>query len=66
LTEDELNAKIGRGEPLEFSHTLEKQLGGLTSAGFLIAGFYEDEWQGEAPALDEYFPNFCATLAIKP
>jgi len=42
LDEDELKGWIEGGEPLEFSHTLEDQIGGQTDAGFLISGFYED------------------------
>ena len=53
-----------KGEPLEFGHTLEDQIGGQIRAGFLIAGFYEDN--GSDPAIDRHFPAFIATLAQKP
>jgi SAM-dependent methyltransferase len=66
LTEHELREKIGRGEPLEFSHTLEEQLGGQTAAGFHIAGLYEDYWHGAGRPIDRYMPAFVATRAIKP
>lgn len=52
------------GEPLEFGHTLEDQIGGQIDAGFLIAGFYEDRWPEHA--LDGHFPMFIATKAVKP
>ncbi len=29
-------------EMFHFSHTMEAQLGGITKAGFVITGFYED------------------------
>jgi hypothetical protein len=51
-------------QPLEFSHTLDDQIGGQLEAGFLLAGFYEDTWEGLA--LAEYMPLFIATRAIKP
>ncbi|MCZ6642945.1 MAG: class I SAM-dependent methyltransferase, partial [Gammaproteobacteria bacterium] len=39
-----LQARIDRGEALEFSHSLNDQIGGQLEAGFVIAGFYEDRW----------------------
>lgn len=53
--------------PLEFSHSLEAQIGGQTAAGFLIAGFYEDNLPASANCpLSRYMPCFFATRAIKP
>ncbi|MGL4650958.1 MAG: class I SAM-dependent methyltransferase, partial [Caldilineaceae bacterium] len=49
-------------QPLEWSHTLEDQLGGQTDAGLLIAGFYEDRWPDNS-VMDEYFGTFLATRA---
>jgi SAM-dependent methyltransferase len=58
---------IEQGEPLEFSHSLEDQIGGQTDAGFLIAGLYED---GRPPeendVLSRYMPICIATRAVKP
>lgn len=65
LTEQELDAKISRGEPLEYSHSLEEQIGGQTAAGFHIVGFYEDRFQEER-AINRYMPALAATRAIKP
>ncbi|MBU0702310.1 MAG: class I SAM-dependent methyltransferase, partial [Chloroflexi bacterium] len=42
LSEEEKQRYLEKGEFLEFSHTLEDQIGGQIDAGFLIAGFYED------------------------
>ena len=64
LSEEELRGKIERGEPLEFSHTLEDQLGGQTDAGFLISGFYEDRHLDDPIAA--HMPTLIATRAIKP
>lgn len=61
---EELQQHMASGEPLEFSHSLEDQLGGQLRAGFLISDLYEDsatDWE-----LAEYFPPFIATLAIRP
>jgi SAM-dependent methyltransferase len=64
LTEEERQRYVEQGEPLEFSHTLEDQIGGQLDAGFLLAGFYEDYSPGDAIA--DYMPTFIATRAIKP
>jgi len=48
---------------LEFSHTLEHQIGGQIDAGFVIAGFYEDGDPGEP--LTKYLPGYIATRALK-
>lgn len=65
LSEEERARYTSYGAPLEFSHTLETQLGGQTAAGFLIAGFYEDDWGGR-DVVDQYLKAFLATRAIKP
>lgn len=59
-----LEAFLKTGEPVEFSHTLEDQIGGQTDAGFVIVGLYEDQWPDHP--LDRYFPLFIATRAHKP
>ena len=64
LSEEELRGKIERGEPLEFSHTLEDQIGGQTEAGFVIAGLYEDHHLDDPIAA--HMPTLIATRAIKP
>ena len=50
-------------QPLEWSHSLEDQIGGQIDAGLVIAGLYEDVWAGGA--LDQYMPTFLATRALK-
>jgi SAM-dependent methyltransferase len=49
--------------PLEWSHTLEEQIGGQIAAGFAITAFSED--RDERNALSEYLNIYCATRAIK-
>src|SRR5215212_5935044 len=63
-SEEELGRQMERREPLEFSHTLEEQIGGQTEAGFLISGFYEDRHRDDPIAA--FMPTFVATRAIKP
>lgn len=42
LSPEELARRTQNQEMFHFSHSMEAQLGGLTSAGFVITGFYED------------------------
>ena len=63
LGEQEVEQKIGRGEPLEFGHTLEDQIGGQIDAGFVIAGLYEDRHHDDPIAV--HMPTLIATRAIK-
>ena len=63
LDADELQAYLDDLQPLEFSHTLEEQIGGQIDAGFAITGFYEDYWTGTT--LAKYMPTFIATKATR-
>ena len=64
LTKAECRELIQKGEPLEFGHTLEDQLGGQTDAGFHITGLYEDRHR-TLPA-SQYTATYIATRAVKP
>lgn len=66
LSEEEKQRYLEEGIFLEFSHTLEDQIGGQIDAGFLIAGCYEDVYGEETKdLLSQYMPVFIATRAIK-
>lgn len=58
---------IGPDEPVEFGHSLEDQIGGQIEAGFILTGFFEDNF---IPDEDEILPNYTNTLittrALKP
>jgi len=60
-----LKQRLSQPEALEFSHSLDDQIGGQIDAGFVIAGLYEDRWTDEATRLNVYMPTSIATLAIK-
>jgi len=64
LTEEELQAHLAKGLPLEFGHSLSDLLGGQCDAGFHIIGLYEDVMK-DSP-LAAYHPNYIATRALKP
>ena len=67
LPEDKLRKYLDAESPLEFSHTLDDQIGGQLAVGFLIAGFFEDRAPSdEGDPLSDYIPIFIATKAIKP
>jgi SAM-dependent methyltransferase len=66
LPDDELAHSFAERWPLEFSHSLEEQLGGQPEAGFLIAGLYEDRYDPATDPVARIIPNFIATRAIKP
>ena len=50
---------------VQFSHTLEEQIGGQLEAGFVLTGLYEDT-NGEGRLHDFHVPTYVATRAIKP
>ncbi|HEX8187052.1 MAG TPA: class I SAM-dependent methyltransferase [Pyrinomonadaceae bacterium] len=55
---------LAEGQPLEFSHTLEDQIGGQLDAGFRLAALYEDRHRDLRVA--EFMPTYVATRAVKP
>lgn len=63
LSEETRTRLFGADCPLEWSHTLSDQIGGQLTAGFLLAGFYEDI-QPDDP-FSAFMPSYIATRAIK-
>ena len=64
LTEEERAALVEQGDPIEFGHTLEDQIGGQIRAGFLIKGFYEDRHR--TLEIAKYSATYIATRAVRP
>jgi SAM-dependent methyltransferase len=62
LTNEERQHIFG-DDPLEFSHTLQEQIGGQLEAGFLLTDLYED--RRDSP-LGKYIPCYFATRAVRP
>jgi SAM-dependent methyltransferase len=56
---------IQSGEAMEFSHSLETQIGGQLEAGFVLLGFYEDWWWDEATPLNRLSPTSMATRVVR-
>ncbi|MDY4610770.1 MAG: class I SAM-dependent methyltransferase [Sphaerochaetaceae bacterium] len=64
LSRKELRKRIDTDDTIEFSHTLEEQLGGICKAGFAITGFYSDT-SGFEP-LDSFIADcYLAVMAEK-
>lgn len=67
LSEQAIRRCVEQGEPFEFGHTLQDQIGGQLEAGFVLAGFYEDACDpADNDLLSRFLPTFIATRAVKP
>ena len=56
--------KYVASDGVQFSHTMEEQIGGQLKAGFILADIYEDrEPEGN---LGRHFPQYISTRALKP
>jgi SAM-dependent methyltransferase len=64
---DELERVIATAHTVEFSHTLETQIGGQLQAGFHLTALYEDVDRGPPESgRSVFFPTCLATRARKP
>lgn len=65
LKDDALFARaLQYNEGVQFSHTMEEQIGGQLKAGLMLTDLYEDRDAGGV--LSEYFPQYIATRAVRP
>lgn len=64
LPAEKVEELIKNKEALQYGHSLTDQINGQLQAGFSLTNMYEDNWGGENN-LDDYFPAFLATRAIK-
>ena len=66
LGEQQRAELLERGDPLEFGHTLEQQIGGQLEAGLVLTGLYEDHYPDrEVDVISRYTASFIATRAVK-
>ncbi|WP_428390498.1 class I SAM-dependent methyltransferase [Lichenicoccus sp.] len=65
LPADELDRLVARDHIVEFSHSLETQIGGQLRAGFMLTHFFEDT-DLEPSRRSRSMPTTFATRAIKP
>lgn len=67
LSDEEKQRYLDNGDPLEFSHTLEDQIGGQLDAGLVLTHLFEDGYPASSnEPLNKYMPQFIATRAVKP
>ena len=64
LKESLYEKAMKNNDGIQFSHTMEEQIGGQLRAGFVITDLYED--RDRTGTLREYCPQYIATRAIKP
>jgi len=64
LSQSELDEALAQRHTVEFSHSLDSQIGGQLQAGFVLLNLYEDRHPGRL--ISEYFPVAIATRAMKP
>jgi SAM-dependent methyltransferase len=63
---DALQRLIARDHTVEFSHSLETQIGGQLRAGFVLTHLFEDTDRGAGDTgRSRYFPTSVATRALK-
>jgi ubiquinone/menaquinone biosynthesis C-methylase UbiE len=66
LDQEALEQRIRNKGMFHFSHTMEAQLGGLTQAGFVITGFYEDRRPAEeGNPIRNFLPSYYVARAHK-
>ena len=65
LPKEKLDALIKNNEALVFGHSLKDQISGQLEVGFNLTNMFEDDWGGDSK-MDDFFPAFIATRAIKP
>ncbi|MVB11010.1 hypothetical protein CAFE_17120 [Caprobacter fermentans] len=51
---------------LQFSHTMEEQIGGQLKAGFRLTELFEDRDRPGNGRLRDFAPTYLATRAVKP
>lgn len=52
-------------EGIQFSHSLEEQIGGQLKAGFVLTDIFEDRDREGGAKIGEYAPQYIATRAVK-
>ena len=63
LTPEEFDRRRAALEPLEFSHSLEEQIGGQLEAGLALTALFEDGFPGHT--IDAWMPSFIATRSVR-
>ncbi len=65
MEQDKYDRMAEHYEGIQFSHSMEEQIGGQLKAGFTLIDLYEDRDRPGGAAIREYAPQYMATRAIK-
>lgn len=65
MPREKLDKMIRNGDGIQFSHTLEEQIGGQLKAGFTLLDIYEDRDRESGNEIRKYAPQYFATLSVK-
>lgn len=65
MSEEKRKAMIVNGDGVQFSHTLDEQIGGQLKAGFILKDLYEDRDREGGNEIGKYYPQYFATFAMK-
>jgi SAM-dependent methyltransferase len=65
LTEEQRERFLADGQPFEFGHTLDDQIGGQLRAGLVLTHMYEDRDPVDEDPLSHYIDSQVATRAVK-
>ena len=65
MSEEKRKAMIENGDGVQFSHTLDEQIGGQLKAGFILKDLYEDRDREGGNIIGKYYPQYIATFAVK-
>ncbi len=65
MRKEDYDRMVNNFEGIQFSHSMEEQLGGQLKAGFTLTDLYEDRDREGGAAIREYAPQYMATRAVK-
>ncbi|MBQ7983234.1 MAG: class I SAM-dependent methyltransferase [Clostridia bacterium] len=65
MPKEQVAQMLANDDGIQFSHTLEEQIGGQLKAGFILRALYEDRDRPGCGVIREYCPQYFATLAVK-
>ncbi len=65
MPKEKRDAMIANGDGIQFSHTLDEQIGGQLKAGFVLKALYEDRDGIGGNEIGKYYPQYIATFAVK-
>ncbi len=65
MPRERLERMVDNGEGIQFSHSMEEQIGGQLKAGFTLKELYEDRDREGGAKIRDYAPQYMATFSVK-